>query len=239
MIEPSLAAALARVADRANDVLHGYDWGFQSNGDDVRVRVPVAMPAASGLSVAAPADCYFMVRKDGKTVFTRDGAFRFDRGELRTEDGGTVLGRMAAAPEALSTLRIDAREAAVRRPRDLRIDPDGSVSFNHFSIDPRSGQRRAQRFVLGRLVIARFPPGTKTIARGEHNVEPSTNVVPVVGTPGDGAFALLRTHVRELAGVDIEAGLRRLQEAYLSLEALQAAYRGNADLEKGAMDLVK
>ena len=240
MIEPPLAAALARVAERASDVLHGYSSGFEPRSTDVLRRFPAVVPNASPLSVAAPADAYFVVEHNGTRAFTRDGVFHFENGELRSEMGWPVLGHSLNVGRSDPVpLRLDAPDAAVRPPRDLRIDPDGTVTFVQVSFDPHSGARRQQRVALGRLSLARFPAGTTPVGLDATHVIAPRGVGVTTGFPGGGAFGALRVSVRELGRVDLEIGLRRLQEAYLSLEALQAAYRGNADVEKGAMDLLK
>jgi flagellar basal body rod protein FlgG len=241
VIDPSLAAALTRVADRAYDALHGYSAAFQPKSSDVARRIPQLLPDAGPLSTSAPSDAYFIVTDRKRLLLTRDGAMRFDDGVLRAADGAAVLGqKVDGGPSGhLIPLRVDPVDAALRRPRDPRIGPDGIVTFMQTSIDPRTSVRREERVALGRVALARFPAGTQPLRVDDKLVEPPKGVVPQIGHPADGNFGPLRTNVRELGNVDLEAALRRLQEAYVSLEALQNAGRARKDLEKGAMDLLK
>ena len=173
-------------------------------------------------------------------ALTRDGTFHFQDGELQLTDGSAVLGRALTGGRSDPVpLRLDAVDAAVRPPRDARIEQDGTVTFVQASIDAHSGVRREQRVALGRLALARLPAGSHSARLDATHVLAPPGVMPIIGFPMDGNFEPLRPSVRELGRVDLEAGLRRLQEAYIAVEALQAAYRGKADIEKGAMDLLK
>jgi|HubBroStandDraft_1064217.scaffolds.fasta_scaffold154981_2 flagellar basal body rod protein FlgG len=239
MIDPSVAAALARVADRAHDVLHAYEAGFEPALDDVKSS-PRRVPELSETSVAAPNDAYFVVLRLGKPTFTRNGSFHFEGGALRTDDGLQVLGHAGAGPGGqLVPLRVDAVDAALGRVANPRIDANGTVSFEQSTLDPRTGRRSLHRCTLGRLALAALPPGTRVVQAADLYVGAPDGVPVHVGVPGDGRFSELTRNVRELGSVSLEDGLQRLAEAYISLEALQSAFRTRGDLDKGAMDLLK
>lgn len=241
MIDPAIAAALARVADRANDVLHAYAPGFQPQMRDVVRTSAVRVADQDALATASPEGTYYVVAAPrGEVWYTRDGALRFEGGALRTQDGKLVLGRPTGAHRGpLVPLRVDAIDAALSRARDPRIDGNGVVTCALVSIDPRTGSRREERVALGRIALARFVAGSEPVRVDDATVAAPRGTVPAVGMPGDGSFSRLAVHARDAGRVDIEAGLARLQEAYLSLETLQSAYRAGFDLEKGAMDLLK
>lgn len=199
------------------------------------------MPDAGPLTVAAPRGAYFSaLDAAGERVYTRDGTFRFEDGVLRTRDGAVILGRPAAAKGGVvAPLHLDAVDVALGRVSDARIDADGSLSCALSAVDPRTGQHRVESVMLGRVALARFPAGTVPSRVDTTHVRAPAGVLPHVGLPGDGNFAALATHARDLGALDPEAGIARLQEAYLSFEALQAAHRAHGDVEKTAMDLLK
>jgi len=64
-------------------------------------------------------------------------------------------------------------------------------------------------------------------------------VAPRYGRPGDADFPALRPFARDLGAIDPQSGVRRLQEAYLSFEALQAAERQRRGFDRVAGDLIK
>ena len=71
------------------------------------------------------------------------------------------------------------------------------------------------------------------------HVDAPPGVAPRYGRPGDAEFPALRTFSRDLGGVDPLGAVRRLQEAYLSFEALQAAERQRRSFDRVAGDLLK
>jgi hypothetical protein len=93
--------------------------------------------------------------------------------------------------------------------------------------------------IVGRLALARLPAGTLAERAGATHVVPPHGVTPVVGRPADGTFAALTTFARDLGRLDLAAGLQRLQEAYLSFDALLSARHARGDVDKTTMDLVK
>ena len=107
------------------------------------------------------------------------------------------------------------------------------------SVDPRSGERRAERVTVGRLALGRFPAGTQPDRIYAAHVRAPEGVTPELGVPDEGRFKALATYSRDLGRVDIVAGLEKMKEAYVAYEALRSAHYVRGSLEKTALDLVK
>jgi len=84
-----------------------------------------------------------------------------------------------------------------------------------------------------------LPAGTRPVAIDATHVGIPAGTRPHLGVPGDGTFAPLTIHARDPGRLNFEAGLQRLQEAYLSFEALQSAYKTREGVEKTTLDLLK
>ena len=230
MLNAATARALADIAARANDVLHAYDPGYVAQFGDASVPERV-LRAGDPLAVVPPSDAYFIVTDaSGERRYTRDGRFRLSEGRLQNAEGD-VLGYAPGADGAPPrTLGVDAVDAALGRPTDVRVDPDGSVEYSRGVTDPRTMQRVTQRVVVGTIALARFPAGTNPLRSA---------VAPHVGRPGATGFGMLATKARSIGSLDVNLGLAKLQEAYLTFHALQAAQKARGELDVGAMGLVK
>jgi len=239
MIESATSAAMSRIEARERDVRNAYRPGFVPEANDVRATVGAA-PAASALSVAAPAGAYFLSRDSARRMsLTRDGAFAVVDGELRSSDGRPVLGFGTIDATTLGPLQIDRYDLALRRVAAPRVEGDGSFAYERTAIDPRTGERRTERVVAGRLALARLPPGTQPVRVDSTHVAPPKGTNAIVGLPGDAAFGNLLPHARDLGGVDVVTGLEKMREAYAAFDALRAAHHARGALEKTALDLVK
>lgn len=233
--------ALERIASRARDLREAYRPGGLPRHDDARGPSTIA-GSADPLSAAAPAGAWFVTRAaDGTRGFSRDGGLTLAAGVLRTRDGAEVLGYPGgAARGALPVpLRLPATDRALGRAGDARLEPDGSVAYTRAAIDPRSGARAAERVVLGRVALARFPAGSAPQRLDATRFGAPAGVVPHLGTPGDGTFPPLTTRARDAGALDLDAGLARLNEAYLAFEAIAAAHKAGLGLAKTTLDLVK
>jgi hypothetical protein len=237
MIAP-LGDALARIEARAADLQHLYEGGFEP-GDARSLRGTEALPYLDPLSVVAPDGSYFVaLDARGRSSFTRDGGFSFADGTLRGRDGNAVLGfRQAGASPA--PLRAGAVDLALGHIAGAAIDRDGTLAYERSVVDPRTGERRSERVVVGSLALARFPAGTQPLRRDPTHVVAPPGVAPALGRPGDAAFGTVTTFARDRGRLDPLAGLDRLEEAYLSFEAIRAAGFAHVNLERGALDLVK
>jgi flagellar basal body rod protein FlgG len=239
MIDPATANALERIDARNEDVRNAYRADFVPTSSDV-ARKPSVVRDANPLSVALPEGAFVLTPDaSGQLGFSRDGAFNVTGGELRAADGRPVLGFALGDRKTLVALRVDPYDAALGRITDERVESDGSFCYTRSSIDPRTGERRAERVSLGRLALARFPAGTQPERVDAVHVRPPPGVAPQLGVPADGNFTALATHARDLGRVDIIAGLEKMKEAYDNFEALRAAHHGRGETEKIALDLVK
>ena len=239
MIDATTADALSRVAGRARDLLQAYRGGFEPAAGDATIRGTASAPALDPLSVVAPEGTFFVMRgAGGAPLLSRDGSFGFVDGELRSSDGSVALGTTDAT-KTLRSLRIDPVDAALGRVSEPRVEADGSVCYTRDSVDPRNGERRSERVSLGRLALARLPAGTLPERVDVTHVRAPRGVMPRVGHPSDGGFAPLTLHARDLGRLNVVAGLQRLAEAYLSLEALLSAHHAHGSADKTTMDLVK
>jgi flagellar basal body rod protein FlgG len=236
-LNASMSAALDRIAERASDVRRAFDPGAVPAFDDVAApSAPVV--TLDPLSAAIPNDAYLIVRGEKSNAYTRDGSLSLRDGRLLDAAGRPVLGT-ATKGGPLVELGIDPVDATLGRASSARVEADGSLTYERWSIDPRSGAREAQRVVAGRVALARFPAGTRLEpARADSLVAPA-GVAPHVGAPADGSFAALQTMHRTGFGVDVDASLARLKDAYVAFDALQAAEAAKGHLGKTALDLLK
>ncbi len=233
--------ALDRIAARAQDLRDAYRPGAVPQHGDVRSAGAVAR-TADPLSAAAPPGAWFVTRAaDGTRGYGRDGGLTLADGVLRTRDGAEVLGYPGgdARGAVPVPLRLPAAERALGRGGDARVEADGSVAYDRVAIDLRSGRRGLERVVLGRLALARFPAGSLPQRLGPTRFGAPAGVVPHLGTPGDGTFPALTTQARDAGALDLDAGLARLNEAYLAFEAIAATHKASLGLAKTALDLVK
>ncbi|MBV8117014.1 MAG: hypothetical protein JOZ01_03510 [Candidatus Eremiobacteraeota bacterium] len=238
MIAGNVARALDDIAASERDLRNAYAPGAIPEHGDV-ARASHSTYTVDPLSVAAPESAYFALRdRSGHMLFTRDGSFQVRDGRLMDAHGDDVLG-YAGDGAALAPIRIDPIDAAFGAAGDARIETDGSLSGVRWTVDPRTGQRRSQLLQFGRIALARFPAGTRLQPAGAQHLSAPAGIPPHFGKPGDGNFGALKTHARETSGVDIDASIERLQEAYVALDAIRAAAKSHGTLQKVAMDLLK
>jgi flagellar basal body rod protein FlgG len=239
VINGKLGDALDRIATRTQDVQEAYRSGFEAQGFDVGSVTVQPQASMDPLHVVAPGGCYFIVGDAaGSSRYTRDGGFSLRDGILCGADGTPVSG-FSSRTGLLGPLRIDAVDRALERVGNLHIESDGSVCYTRSVVDPRTGLQRAESVVIGRIALARFPAGTHTVHLDSTHVQAPQGVSPHVGIPADANFPMLIVHARDVGGMDILAGLERLQEAYLSFEALRAANSANDGMTKTTMNLLK
>lgn len=238
LISTATARALDDIAIRERDVMHAFTPGAVPERSDV-ARTGGAQFSLDPLSVAAPEGAYFVCTDErGRQCYTRDGGFAFRGGALVDRDGRAILGyREAGAP--LGPLSADPVDAALGLTGDVRVEADGSVTYRRATIDPRSGRREMQVTTLGRVALARFAAATKLQAVDATRMVAPAGIAPHLGLPGDGNFGELHAFARERSGIDIDRGLKRLQESYLALDALHGAQLARDRVRKTAMDLLK
>ncbi|MGP6158154.1 MAG: hypothetical protein ACLPYS_11735 [Vulcanimicrobiaceae bacterium] len=241
MIDAAVADAFARIDSRQQDLLNAFRPGFEPRAGDAAARAPQRSPSLDPLSAVAPEGAYFVsAGPDGNARLGRDGSFALAAGELRASDGAPVLGFLVGERRGAPVpLRVDPIDLALGRVADPRIAADGTVSYLRTTVDPRGGERRSERVALGRLALAKLPAGSQPVRLDATHVAPPAGVAAFVGVPAEGAFAPLATNARDLGRLDAAAGLQRLQEAFLSFDAIQAAHRARGATEQATLDLVK
>lgn len=232
MVNEGIERALDRIAARSEDVRRV----FRPEGADFDPSA--SLDARTPLSAHAPDGAYFVTRdRDGRARYLRDGHFSLRDGKLVDASGAAVLG-FAGEHDAALPLRIDPVDAALGRVRDARLASDGTISYDNELIDPRSGSLQRGRVIVGRVALARFPAATR-MTPSSHGSTPPVGVAPYVGRPGDGNFAALTPMRDEGSWSEFDRNLNRLEEAYLSFDALEAAHQAQLDARKSAMDTVK
>jgi hypothetical protein len=242
MISIATVDALNRIAARAQDVLRAYSAGGFAAHNDVNVSRSGPQYAADPLSVAAPANAYFVTqRSDGSRAFTRDGGFRLEGGALVTAGGAAVLGYPGGdARGALpAPVVLPVRDVALGRCTGVRVESDGTVSYSRLTVDPRTTERSIERVVAGKVALARFPAGTQPVRLDEAQVSAPQGISPHFGTPADGTFAGVATYARDPGSVDVDTSLDKLAEAYRAFSALHAANKAHGGTERTALDLLK
>jgi hypothetical protein len=230
LINAATENAFERIAQRAADVQRAFTPGAEALFGDAGAP-PSSRPSLNPLSVAPPPDAYFVtVDARGRTAYTQNGAFALRDGMLVDGEGKPVLG-FTAATAASSELHCDPIDVALGRIKNARIDADGTLLYDRSAIDPRTGARENESVAVGRIALARFPAGTRVPAL--------PGVVPHLGRPGDGNFACVEPMREENSRIDFDRSLDRLEEAYLSFDALTAAHKAQGSFGKTAMDLLK
>lgn len=238
LISNATTRALDDIAIRERDVLQAYTPGAVPERGDV-AQPSSAQPVLDPLSVAAPDDSYFITSDDrGRTLFTRDGSFALRNGIIVDTQGRPMLGYRTQG-SALGPLQADPVDVALGYVKTAHVESDGTVTYERSTIEPRTGRRELQRAVMGMLALARFAPGTKFQAVDPQHVAAPLGIMPHIGHAGDGNFGAVTPNARERSGIDIDAGLQRLQEAYLALDAIRAAGKAQGSVEKTTMDLLK
>ncbi len=239
MLGAASIEALQRIAERAHDVLGAYAPGTFPVRGDVRSPAP-PVKVEDPLSVAAPADAWILTADaTGTRALTRLGTFHVgDDGTLRGVDGAAVLGFSGESVRP-APIALPEPDRTLGRCSDVRLESDGTLAYTRATIDPRTRERSAERVVAGTLALARLPAGTAPVHVDATHVAAPEGVVPHVGRPSDGAFGPLVTYARDGGSLDLDAGLARLSEAYLTFRALTAANRADLLNQKATLDLVK
>jgi flagellar basal body rod protein FlgG len=235
-LNPTIGAALDRIAERAADVRRAFLPGAVPAHDDV-AAAPSSEFTLDPLSVAPPDGAYFITSDSrGRPAYTRDGSFALRDGRLVDAAGAPVCGLRGGT---LVELRADPVDVALGRVNDPRIEPDGSFVYQRSTLDPRSGTRESQRVLVGRLALARFPAASRLESSDGDRLSAPPGVPAQTGLAGDGNFARLAPMQRERSRVNLDESLVRLDDAYITFDALQAAEAAKGHLGKTAMDLLK
>ncbi len=221
MISAATSDALDRIATRASDVLAGYTSGFEPQRADAAGQPASLERSQDPLSVVAP-ERHVFPRRAGR----RDALLARRRVHVRRRNAprarrrrrlGHGARRARGAPSANARSRSIARSGASRTSASNRTERSAMrarrsirAAANAASNASHSGASRSRA----------SPRGRKASRFDATHFEAPRGVVPLVGQPSDGSFGPLRTYSRDTGRLDLLAGLQRLQEAYLSFEAL-------------------
>ncbi|MFN2449138.1 MAG: hypothetical protein ABR508_05000 [Candidatus Baltobacteraceae bacterium] len=225
MISDASTRALDTVAQREREVLADF--------------VPETIAKRSQLPLRAPSGSYFVSGDPQQRLYSHDATLSLRKGELVDQDGRRALGY--ARPGApLDVLRADPLDVALGFTASLRVASDGSVLYDRWSIDPKTGMREPYTTSIGSLAVARFSSALQLQTHGSAAFSAPAGAVPHTGTANADGFGALETlGDPQTPRVDADLRLIRLQEAYLALDALRSAGKAQSSLDKTAMDLLK
>jgi hypothetical protein len=239
MIDSAVSAGLERIEARERDVRGAYEPGFTPESTDA-ARESRITRNDDPLCVAAPEGTFFATgAADGRVRFTRDGSFTIKDGVLADRFGQPALGFAVGDRSRVAPLRVDPYDVALGRASGVHIDADGTFAYTRSSVDPRSGERRSERVVVGRVALARFPAGTQPVRLDGESLGAPAGIAPQFGVPADAMFAPLHAHARDLGRMDVIVGIEKMREAYENFEALRAANHVRGSFAKTTMDLLK
>jgi flagellar basal body rod protein FlgG len=243
MIDGLSARALDEIDARVNDLSNQFKPGYVPVLDEDRsVRSVHAVRSLDPLHAAAPEGAYYLgLDAQGRRFYSRDGAFALVDGHLRMPDGSDVIGYTSnsAGEERLSLLAVDPVDAALGRAQDPGVEADGSLVYSRSVVDPKTGKPKAERVVVGRVALARFPSGTQVDAADGVHVTAPAGVEPSLGKPNADGFGSLVTKMGDRGGIDMMRGLTHLRDAFLAYGAMQSAKNAHGKTDKIAMDLIK
>ena len=242
MIDGVTAQALEQLDVRTEDVRHQFDPGYVPVLDEDRDPGTRAVNSLDALHTTAPKGAFYAgIDAHGRRFYTRDGAFNLQSYHLRMADGSAVLGYPANAEpgSAPQPLDIDQTDFVMNRVSDAKIGGDGTFEYTRKTVDPKTGAAKAERVVVGRLALARFPAGTRVEASEGNHVTAEASAEPTLGMPSTGDFAELLVHSDDRGGIDIQQGLAHLRDAFVAYSAIQSAKSAHGHTDKVVMDLIK
>jgi hypothetical protein len=222
-----------------DDVKHSYTAGFRPTNSQ-RFGEARSAPSLDPLSVVAPTDTYFIGNDPyGRRFFSRNGAFKLIDGQLRTQNGQSeVLGYMAGQT-GLVPLRVDPKDKMLNRASDVQIEADGSLSYMRSLIDPKTGQKKKERVVAGRIALAQFPGGTQLSAADGVHITPPYGIEPTLGKPNEPGFLPLQTKRVDRGQIDLKRSLQMLRDSYIEFDVFRVAGRAKGHNEDKVIALIK
>jgi len=239
MMNAGVARAIESVEKRGDDLRMVFSGGALPNFNDA-LRAERTVITGEPLSLVLPPDAFLVAGEPRAPAYSRDGALAVRDGVLVSSDGTPVLGFRDGDTSGIpQTLQVEKNDAILGRAEDLRIEPDGIFGYARSVLDPGTQVASVERVIVGRIALARFPAGTRLERVDPTHAKPPASVIPHVGTPNDGSFASVEVQRRAVGGVDSDAAIARLQEAYLTMRAFGAEERARNAFARGAFDLVK
>ncbi len=191
----------------------------------------------TGFTVRAPKGSFLIAgRENAAPEYVTQATLSLRGGALVDDRGAAILGydRPGSSPHAL---HVDPVDVALGFAGTMRVDADGTISYQREEIDPRSGLSEIVDETIGKLALARFPQSAPPPLTSAGRFASPAGVTPLTGTPGDGTFE--RITGASLDQQRIDTSFERLQDAYMAFDALRAAGKAHGSVEKTAMDLLK
>lgn len=162
---------------------------------------------------------FFAVKEsDGRTAYTRDGAFHRDATGRMVTDNGAIL-------QPPITFPIDTLTTT--------IDSDGTVSV-------LTGSSPSTQRVIGQITVARFtnPEGLRA-ELGNRYSETSASGLPITAVPGTNAAGALRQRTLEQSNVDTTSELTSLISAQRAYGVNSRVVRAADQLISSALDTIR
>ncbi|HBM81500.1 MAG: flagellar hook-basal body complex protein [Clostridiales bacterium] len=179
----TIADASSPTANRGGINPRQIGLGMQVGGIDTIMNQGAPQPTGRPYDLAIDGDGFFIIKKPGENVYTRDGAFNLSEvaGAATTQfnivnsDGYILQGyaNTAAAGAApvfdtnLSNIVINEEDGTGNKINSISIQADGTVSALYEGVDTPT--------VVGKVALARFtnPAGLKKL--GGNNYETTSN----------------------------------------------------------------
>lgn len=240
MIDARVANTMSALQSRKAELLEAYEPGFFPADSDVTAGHDKLRPSMNPLSVVAPEETYFVASDTmGRSFYSRNGDFHVVDGTLRTPNGSQVMGFGPRGDGQLMPLRLEPVDVALHRYSDVRIDPEGRLSYVRRVIDPQTGKPRMERVTVGTIALARFPAGTQLSAPDGVHVTSAAGVSPALGVSGRDGFDALRVGMGDHGRLDVKRALAAVRDAYIQYDAVRSANDAHGNGDKTVMDLVK
>ena len=183
-LNPALSAALDRISERADDVRRAFTPGSvrsirrRCNGAG---RLRLHARPARGQRSRRPLFRHAQPTRRG-WLHPRWIVYRFAMAGCSTakESRSAALRLRGATFRICKSTRLTKRSDERTIPR---IERDGSFVYGRVTVDPRSGSRKTQRVVAGRIALARFPAGTRLATADGSRMHSSARGAGSTGNP--------------------------------------------------------
>jgi flagellar hook protein FlgE len=175
--------------------------------------------------VAVSGDGFFVVKKAGAQLYTREGAFNFDTdGNLVTSSGNYVQGWMSTDANGTMPVPQDGTNLAnITLPDAAMLAAHGGAmeSFQINQDGTLTGSfADGKKINFGQLALSTFnnPPGLEK-AGGSLYRETTNSGVPVTGIPAQGGRGTLESGTLEMSNVDLAQEFTQLIVAQRGFQA--------------------
>jgi flagellar hook protein FlgE len=191
---------------------------------------------------------FFMLNDGNKTHYTRDGRFEFKEGQLKSDDGKTVMGyaldsqgNMTGTETTPISMSMDPKTKLYGgKYTGYHFDETGKLYGESTNTDPVTGQTVTGSTPLYQAAVASFANASSLKKTGTTTFEESQDSGhAVVGVAGQGALGAMCPGSLELANVDFMQQGAAIGIAKQAFDANMAAFRAMDKLTQSALGLVK